>query len=820
MNRFLWHIKRGFRPAFQKESPFARPAVLVLGLGLGFVVVFANLFDQSFLRTIPGIPDQGSLAALEAHHGGGQVMVSFPLYQELNRRLPFFDGLAGWAGDTAILSVGAASEPPRMVGCQNVTANYFSVLGVRLARGRAFEAGRGQVGRQGHAAVISHRLWRGALGGRADAVGSAIGVNSQPVTVIGIASPGFRGPSMFGEIDLWMPMTLHCGHASSHVEGHFSNPRNGMFFNLVGRLATDSLQEARQQLSAFASTLDPQDWWPGGSNEPPRLLLLPDIARDSFTRKELEETFRTLALAVALILLVSTLNAAALLLSQSVARRREWAIAQALGCGRGRLFAQILRESLAIGLLAGAVGALLALSSRLWMPELRLIAYLPETSPHDLNWRAFGFTFLASALIGMAAGLIPAWMSARSDPLEGLRERADALGRFARLRRILVVGQAAVSFLLLAAALLFMKSLSGLYALDLGLTTERVVNARMRPAQLDIPQEDQKRLLVRLRGRLAADRRLETFSFAHRVPFGGSIVDRIIPEDGDGEATPLTIRTNSVSPGFFDTFGIPLLLGRGFGNLDALDRPQDALSVAIISKSLAERLWPHADPVGRRLRLFNGHRVVEVAGVVADHRTASVLQAHPLVYEPLGQRPLPGRIWISLKTEMSAEEAGALLRKEVQSLAPGLPVSDVETMKGRLDRRFSRQRTMAGGFPILALAALALASLGVWGLAAGAIRLRRRQIGIRLALGARHWDIQRAELGRAGVLAALGVAIGLAGLAALSDLLSPHLHQVAPLDPSALLPAAGILCLFALLASYIPLRAAARIDPAESLRCE
>lgn len=819
MKGFLPHIRMGFLPAFSKESHFARPAVLVLGLGLGFAVVFASLFDQAFLRSIPGIGNEYSLASLEVHQGGGQVMVSYPLYLELSL-LPLFDGLAGWTEDAAALSTGSASEPAAMVWCQNVTSNYFSVLGIELARGRAFETGLDPASPQAPAVVISHRLWRGALRGSESVIGAEIRVNSRPVTVMGVAAPGYRGPSILGEIDLWMPMTLRCGQASSYAVSDFNNPRNGMFFSLAGRLAQDSLREARRQLSAFATTLDAKDWWEGGSNEPPNLLLLPGVGRDSWAQKELQETFRTLAGAVALILLVCTLNATALLISRSTSRRRERAIALSLGCGRLRLFSQVVREGLFIGLLAGGVGALLALSIRLWMPEVRLLASLPESSLYALSWRAFGLTFLVSACVGMASGLIPAWISANLDPIEGLREGADASGRRSRLRTMLIVAQTALSFVLLAASLLFVKSLSGLYSLDLGLSLERVVTARLSPAQLGMAPEDQKRMLVGLRNRLGANGRVESFGIAHRLPFGGSVLDRALPEEADGETAPLPIRSNSVSPGFFDSLGIQLLRGRAFGDFDSKGLRQDAVPVAIINKSLAEQLWPNADPLGKRFRLFNANRVVEVAGIVADHRTVSVLEAHPVVYQPLGQGPLPGRFWISLRTEMYAEEVRRLLQKEVHAVAPDLPVSEVEYMKDRLDRRFWRQRTMASGFPVLALAALALTSLSVWGLASGAMRLRRRQIGIRLALGAWHWDIQRAELLSAGWRAALGVAIGLAALALLDDFFSPHLYEVASLDPSALLPAAGILCGTALLASYIPLRSAARIDPAESLRCE
>ena len=809
MRQFLGYLRKSFRVILGPKSHFARPAVFVLGLGLGSVSIVFSLFDQTLLQVVPGVPGQDRLAAVSFHQGDSQYPASLPLYRHLERSIGSFSAFAGSTVSSANLSGANAAAATRVVR-EEVTGGFFSVLGIKMALGRdptAEGAGFGP-----DAAVISHRLWKRIFAGALGAPGKKLLLDTREITIAGIAPPGFKGTSMASDVDVWTLLRLS--------DSESEDPRYGLFFTLIGRFAPgSSLEKARLELQALASALDPPAWGLGSAESETRCLVNPDIGRDPALTSLLERTIRLLFGAAALILTVAALNAAGLLLSQNLARRREWSVLQALGAGRRQILAQVLGESLAIGIMGGTCGALMALIGGQWASQVQLAEGYPGVFLYDWNGRVFLFTFLTSMLAGLSAGLIPAWISVRSDLMGGLRGHSGSSNSFSKLKGALVTGQLAASFILIAGSLLFLKSLSNLYEIDLGFQPRGVVNASIEPGLLQYSQQDALQLYRRLKSRLASRPGIESIGLAEIPPFEGTIRPvRLLPEEGAVE--PVTAWRNRVSSGYLKAVGLRHLRGRDFSELEGLERPQGASSVAILSKAVAEKLWPGSTALGKRFNLQGRQDLVEVIGVADDHRTLTMHSPAPVLYEPLGQGFIPRRVSLLLKTGLSSAEAGHLVRAEMDALDAGVAVFNVEALSARLDQMLSKQRLFSWAVPMLAFVALLLAALGLWGLLAGNIRLRSGEIGIRIALGAGKWDIQKLELGRVALLTFTGMGFGLAGLAALSKLVASHLYGTSALDPSTILAALLFLCLCTALAGGIPLRRAALVDPSAALRSE
>lgn len=809
------HWRKGLRLAW--GNPFSRTACLVLGLGLGFVVTAFMLMDQTLLRPIPGISSsiEGRLVSLEFHQQDSQYPASYPLFRWLQAQAVCLDRLFGVSYDSVNLSAG----PDLTAGHFNqeqVTANYFQVLGIEMAAGRAFAPQDPLSPEDPKVVVVSHRLWQKELGGRRDAVGMQVHINGQAATLIGVAPDGFQGTNLFGSPDLWVPIT------QTVAADRLSNPQHGLFFTLVGRLAPDSdFPSCRRQIAALASTLDARQWWPDMEDSSIRCVVRAGAGLDSFTADELHTTFRLLFGAVALILLAALLNASGLLLSQSLARRREWAILNALGAGRRRILFQVLCESLALTLPAGLVAVLVAFLCRLWLSGTQVISYAPADLPFEFSYRVFLFTAGLTFLAGAVVGLLPSWVSASGDPIAGLREGSGTGRAFSRTKAMLTAAQMAASFVLVLGALLFLRSLHNVMAIALGFQPQGVASGLIEPRLLGYGQEQVREFYSRLKGRLDANSAFRSTALAEIPPFQGSRRPVMLqPFEAPQDSAPLQAFRNFISADYLETAGLRLLQGRAFTALDGLERPADAPPVAILSASLAEQLWPGSNAVGRRFRRAGSTVEVEVVGVVEDHRPYSPFRIEPMVYEPLGQGYLPTRVTLLGRGNAGVSEAAAQFRRELSVLEPRMALFDVQSLTSRLEDLLSRRRLFARMVPLLAVAALSLAALGLWGLVAGSMRLRRRELGIRMALGARIQDLVRAGLLRTALLAGTGIVVGTALAALLAERISGELYGVSALDPFLTLATASILLLCALAAGSLPLRQIARIDPSETLRSE
>ncbi|MEE8586913.1 MAG: FtsX-like permease family protein, partial [Acidobacteriota bacterium] len=661
---------------------------------------------------------------------------------------------------------------------------------------------------QSTSAVISHHLWRTALQGRPDVVGMEFLLNDRAAIVVGVAPPGFRGTSLNGNTDIWRRITQDAESASK-----LQDPGRGLFFILIGRLSRDAtLEQARQELDAWTSALPAGEWGIGdaGSDSPARCLLLDRIGMDSWTAETVDRTFRLLVSVAATMLSVALLNSVGLIISGSLARRREWAILKALGAGRRRLLLQGLEECLVMALAAGVLAAALGYAGGRWLGGLQWI----ESSAAELtllwSWRAFLFTALLTLATGAVCGLMPAWISSRTEPVKWLRESTGHANLREGWKGTLLVGQMAASLVLLIAALSVMQSLAYLYRIELGLDVRGVLSASIDPGLLGRDREQLQKLYRRLEQGLTNAPGLESPSLAEISPLVGTVrAVSLLSEEA---------WRNQVSPGYFETVGLRLLQGRSFTETEVWNPPADARQVAVLSTSVASRLWPGGNPIGKRFQHQGRSFWIEVVGLVESHRTASILKDSPLIYEPLGQAYVPRKISILAKSELPVTEARRRIADEVHRLDPSVALFEVESLSQRLNQKLARQRLLAYSVPILAVAALILTCAGVWGMMAGHVRLRRHEIGVRMALGARAADIRRTCLRRALLLNVLGLSSGLLIAWQLSGMVSGQLYGVSPMDRPVLLLAVGVLLLASLLAAYLPLLRVARLNPAQALR--
>jgi len=807
----------------RKSPVFTTIAILSLGLGIGANTTIFSFLNAFFLRPLP-VADPGRVVAVftSDHSGPLYGNSSYPDYLDFKDGTEAFSGLAAWT--IAPMSLGEGSETDRVFG-ELVTANYFSVAGVEAAHGRVFRAETDGAGSAAPAVVLSDAFWRRRLGADPAAVGKAVTLNGRPFSVVGIAPPAFTGMMRGIAVDLWVPMTAPGAIPSSDR----LDRRGSRWLFLLGRLQP-GLSEgvAQAQLAVVGSRLQiayAGNWTDVRGNRRVVSVVPESRARVFPGVRGMVLGFLGLLLGiVGLVLLLACTNVAGLLLARAAARRHETAIRLSLGASRSRLVRQLLTESVLLSLLAGAAGTLLALWATDLLMALRPPLPFPVALDLRLDPRVLGYTVVLSVLTGIVFGLVPALQASRADVVAALKAESLAggglIGRFAP-RRLLVVAQTAVSLVLLIGAGLFLQSLRNAHRIDTGFDANGLLllSLDLRLAGYDEPRG--RVLYEQLLERAKALPGVGSACLATEVPLGFGSHRRALAIEGyepqSGE--DMEVHTNTVGPGYFRTLGVSLVRGREFTEADAAGRP----AVAIVNEAFARRYWPGQDPLGKRLG--QGSRVapldLEVVGVVKDGK-----------YVTLGEEPTPFfyvsflqryRADATLHVRATGADPGLLvaaLRREVQALDPSLPIFDVKTMNDHLGLSLLPARIAAGFLGLFGFVALALAAMGIYGIMAFAVSQRTRELGVRLALGARPGDLLGMILKQGLRLAGLGLVLGLFAALALTRLASGLLYGISATDPATFVAIPAILAAVALLSSYIPARAAMATDPMAALRHE
>lgn len=805
METLLQDVRYALRQLRQHPG-FTLVSVLTLALGIGATTAVFSVVNALLLRPLPVATPERLVSLHEVQRGAavqafGQSLAShgrFREFQQATREV--FAGLAAFRLDEGSLRTEEAARP---VMALTTSANYFDVLGVRPALGGFFHADQEPTGGAEPTVVLSHRLWTSQFGARPGVIGEAVAVNGRAYTIVGVAPAEFHGTLSGLLVDLWLP----AGADPAVLDG-----TRGLL--LFGRLR-DGLERARAEaaLQIIAPRLPP---------DRPELETL-GVRLDALTgvpaawRDGLIGFVGLLFGTAALVLAIAGTNVAGVLLARAAGRRRELALRLALGAGRGRVVRQLLTESLLLFLLGAGAGLLLTMLLTRLLRRIDQVASLPVSVSAPLDMRVLAFALAVALACGVGFSLAPALRATRAAVLPALKAGERGATPRSRLQSAFVVAQLALSVLLLVCAGLFVRTLQQALRADVGFDAAAVVSAEIDLVPIGYEPERAARLFAQLTERVRAQPGVEQAGLAVWAPLrGNSWTQGVQRADGAGAdehpLQPAEFRT--IGPNYFRTLRIPLLAGRDFANADREGAPP----VVIVNRALAERIWPGENPVGRRLRV-NG-RDSEVVGVARDGKYVS-LREEPtgVVFRPLAQNPR-GAMTLLVRSHATPAAVQAMLRRELAALEPAVALSQVQTLPGVLRTAFLPQRIAALLIGVFGLVGLLLAALGVYGALALQVAQRTREIGVRVALGARVADVVRLVLRRGATLALLGLAVGTLAAAGATRVVASLLYGVSPTDPLTFAAVALLLLAVALLASWLPARRAARVDPVIALRAD
>jgi putative ABC transport system permease protein len=778
-----------------QRPSFTAVALLTLALGIGANTSIFTIVEGVLIKPLP-FADSDRLHVVSYADPRSPYWLYPPLadsqylaFRKINRS---FESLATFANAPFTLS--GRGDAVRVSAAQ-VTTDFFRVLRVNPVVGRSFAGDDDQPGRD-RIALLSHALWRSRFGANPDVVNQSITLDSTPYTVVGILPPEFSYPP---STELWTPLAIR---TQEHLS--FSRP-------VIGRLKPGvSRSQAQAELETFTAGLDR----PEGDRSIAQVTSLKRAVAGDSSRSLL-----IFAGAVGLVLLIACANTSNLFLIRAFSRRQEIATRLALGASRARVMRQLLTESIVLALVGGLAGALLAAVGLPAILTLIPPGQLPRDAEIHMDAWTMAFTAGLSLVIGLAVGLAPAFQATRGDLAGAIKQRWDSGTRDARrLRQWLVVAEIAVALVLVVGAGLLVRSLIKLRSVDPGFHPDRVMSMMLNLPASRYPSATDLHVFH--------DRMLESLSTLSDVvvassvnwqPFGPlSLRGDILAEPPYRIPPSYDVTKACVSPGYFQTMGIRLAVGRDFTDHDDAGAP----GVAIVSDAVARVVWPNEDPLGKRLSL-EGNPVpndwVTIVGVVDDVRQRSLKEAVvPAVYRPYRQTTRPSFLnHVSFLVRTSGDPAAIApaMRGVLQAVDKDQAPQRLAKLEDSIAGTIAEPRFYTRLLVILSTLALVLAAVGIYGVLASAVAERRREIGIRIALGADRAKVMRVVLDQTLRLAGLGLALGLAGAFALTGILETLLFEVVPTDLATFAAAAAVLLLVALLASLVPVRKATRVDP-------
>ena len=815
----LGDVKYAVR-ALGKARAFTTAAVLSLALGIGANAAIFTFINALALSPLP-VEHPDALVEIAAR-GSESTIISFPMYRDLTARQQAMTGIVATAGETPVrVTVPAASGGDGAdidnVRVSFVSGNYFSVLGVAPAAGRLFlpEDDRDPASAEttGSIIVLSDAFWHRQFGRDPSVIGRTLLIRRTPARVVGVTPPGFAGEVLGNAADGWVPLTAWSSR--DDLEN-----RRGTFTAFFGRLAPGvSRSEAQAQLTVLFRQLRAGE----GLHKAPEQASIELTSAASGLDFSLRRTYlRPLLIVmgmVALVLLIACANIANLLLARSAARAGEIGVRLALGCSRVRLIGQLLIESALLSA-AGAVAGLVI--SRLVTDALaRMILGGPVGLKLRLepDVRVFAFLALLAIATTMIFGLVPALRATRVDLAPALKGLRRGSGHAARQRggRLLVVGQVALSLLLLVGAGLLVRSVQNLYAQDLGFVPENVVIFSLAGAPSDRTPAAMAAVERSALERVRAVPGVQSASFSGMLIFSPSDIGAPFVIPGAETLERFTARYNSVSPGYFETVGMTIVEGR---SLRDADDHVSAAGVTVVNESFARRFFP-GGAVGRRI-LFGGRdgQSLEIVGVVRDAKYNNLrAAAKPLFFLPYAKMTRTLRS-LEVRTAQPISAIAGPVRQALSSVTGDLMIRQVLLLTDQVDQSISAERLLLRLCSVFAGLALLLACVGLYGVVAYSVAQRTTEIGVRVALGASPATVMRGIMRETLALAGIGVGLGIPAALAAGGLLTGFLYEMTPRDPATFAAAAGALFLAATIAAALPARRAAHVDPARALRSD
>lgn len=811
----LTDIRFGIR-MLTKRRVVTLIALLTIAIGVGVNTAVFSVVNAVILRPLP-VRNSDRLAVIATERTSTRQLggVSFPDLQDYRAATAtVFEDVAGYT--CGFIGLAAETSRSERVLATWITGNYFSTLDLRPALGRLIQPSEGSPGTADPVVVLGHSTWLRRFGGDSSAVGRTVRINGRPVTVVGVAPAGFLGTLAFSDSAVYLPLNW-AGPGDSFQ-------RETRSLHAIARLLPGAtVEQAQAAMDVVAKRLERQ--FPETNNGVTAEVVPERLARP------LEDNARTNAVAtgmvtilVGLVMLIAAGNVTSLVLTRAVDRRREIAVRAAVGAGRSRLVRQLLTESLLLAALGGCLGILLGVLSGSVLEKIRLPGDLPVRFDFSLDWRVLMYSAALVLLTGVIAGLVPALRVSRMALVKTLREggsnsHTDRHGH--RLRSVLLAGQVAVTFVLLLAAALFVRSLVRAQHVDVGFQTSHLLNVSMDLAQLGYTERQGRDLLDEIRRRVLAVPGVEDASFAFLVPMGYVNSSHAIYLEGGSPPAGgrLIAGNNAVDSHYFATMGIPIVHGRGFTGAD----DADGRRVAIVNEELAGELWPGIDPLGRRFSYMGPDGPwVEVVGVTNTGKYHSLFeQPSPHFYLPSAQYYTALRV-LHVRASMAPETLAPAIERIIQEREPDLVLFDVQSMEQALGGGFGLflVRVAAVCGTVFGTLGLVLALVGMYGIVSYTTGQLTHDFGIRIALGAPSGQVLKLALrqGMAPVIA--GIVIGSLGAVAATRSMSGLLFDVKPSDPLTFVSVGLALLVVAFGASYIPARRATKIDPTAALRHE
>ena len=789
-----------------KSPGFAAVAILTLALGIGANTAIFSVTNAVLFRVLPYKDPARIVAVNKVSSDFGLGGLTAAAFLDFREQSATFEHLAAY--DESEFTLTGGGDPERIVASE-VSSALFRLLGVNPSLGRTFTADEEKIGRD-QVVVVSDAFWRRRTGGDPNFVGNTITLDDKVYTVVGIMPAGFQFPRRF---EIWKPLAL-----DPEEERHGKQFR---MIRLIGRLKPGvSLATAEGELNTIFARRTSEE--PGAPASNARMELRP--LHEELV-KDVRLAIYVLLGAVAFVLLIACANVANLMLARAAARRKEIAIRAALGAGRGRIIAQLLRESVLLSVIGGTLGLLLAL----WGVDL-LVASIPADVAGSfygmtnigINRTVLVFTLGISIATGIVFGLAPALSSAKLDLNEALKATAKTGTARSGVRGAFVVSQLALALVLLIGAGLMTRSFIRLLNVKLGFNPKNVLTMRIELPRSRYQNSDQRRQFFgQLLERAQSIRGVQSAGAISQLPLSGySMMGRFAiegqpdPEPGKGKTIPIGM----VTPGYFHTMQIPLVDGRLFDERDAEKMPD----VAIVNESMAKKFWPGQNPIGKKVgALCSEHETCRsVVGVVSDIRHEGLgEEAQPEIYVPHRQLTLPNMSLV-LRTAGDPLTIVSAMRNEVRVLDKDQPVALVQTLDEHISESVLQPRMLTTLLSVFAGLGLILAAVGVYAMMSYSVSQRRGEIGIRIALGAMKTDIQRLIVGQAALLVCLSLAIGLAVALGATRLLRSLLYEVGIWDPFTFAAIVLLLALVAIFAAWLPARRAAKINPMVALRAE
>ena len=820
--RFGWRMLR-------RSPVMSLVAVLSLAAGIGANTAIFSVVNALLLRPLPYRAPERLVKVFQTQPDPAKGRLpsnwAYPRFEILRDQNQVFGAVAGWTQQPYNLT---GTDAPERLQVEMVSASYFPLLGVEAVVGRTFSADEDRTPETNLAALLSYGLWKRRFGGDAQVIGKTLELEKRRFTIVGVTPPGFRGQS--GTADAWATMMAA---PLLRYKGVLTNSKN-YWFQVIARLKDGvSLERAQAEMPGISEQIEQKYPSPKifqGQAKAPALEPLQAAKVDPAVKK----SFLILLAAVGLALLIACANTANLLLARAVARRREFAVRTALGAGRFRLIRQLITESILLSLLGGALGVLVARwgvallmkfrpndNAQFWTSYTNTLDFFTV----ELDWRVLGFNFALALLTGLLFGLLPAIQSSGVDINETLKEGAGGPGAgFRRLRRLsargmLIVGELALSLVLLVGAGLMINSLARLQAANLGYSPENLMTMAA-PSRTAKPE-----FYEQLLARVQALPGVEQASLGSTAPLLGQATITGIGIEGRADSNQteqVGVGVHSVSPDYFKTLRVNLLKGRVFTDQDRAGAPR----VALINQTAAEKFFPGEDPLGKRIQVGVGpgyettEKFVEIVGVVADVRYGRLEAAiEPDAYLSSLQPTDPAQTLI-VRTRVDPATVAAAVRREALALDRNVPLTAIQTMRERVAEVTSRARFIAVLLGLFAGLALLLAGIGIYGVTAYSVSARTRELGIRIALGAQAGDVLRMVLREGASLILAGLALGALAAWASARVLESQLYNMRANDPLTFGVVAMLLAGVALLACYLPARKAMRIDPLAALRHE